>query len=81
VGAGKSVEKSWAAQITSVQNKAGANGNFECLVYEPIPTGRYHISVSVYRTSDDAAKKSNATVVSQSFELTSEDATVEVPIQ
>lgn len=81
VEAGKSVEKSWAAQFRSVQNKAGEKGNYECLADEPIPIGRYHISVSVYRTSDDAAKKSNATVVSQSFELTSEDATVEVPIQ
>jgi hypothetical protein len=81
VEAGKSVEKSWAAQFRSVQNKAGEKGNYECLAYEPIPIGRYHISVSVYSTSDDAAKKSNATVVSQSFELTSADATVEVPIQ
>jgi hypothetical protein len=78
---GKTYETTWVAQSITIADKTGTRGDFKCVDYAPIPTGAYRVSIPVFSSDSDAAANTNASTASTPFQLTTDDAKVEVPLR
>jgi hypothetical protein len=78
---GKTYETTWTAQTSTMKDKTGTRGTFKCLENAPIPTGAYRVTIPVFASAADAAANTNANSASLSFQLTTADAKLEVPLR
>jgi hypothetical protein len=78
---GKTYETTWTAQSSTMKDKTGSRGTFKCIEYAPIPTGAYRVSIPVFSSAADAAANTNSSSASLSFQLTTADAKIEVPLR
>jgi hypothetical protein len=81
VATGKSLTGTWVAQTSTLLQKSGTAGSYQCVAHSPLLTGRYRVSIAVYSSAADAAAMLNATTATTSFDLTTTDATVDVPLR
>lgn len=81
VDPGKTYEFTWTAQTSTTKEKTGTRGTFECLEYSPLPTGAYRVSIPVFTSAADAAANTNSSTASLSFQLTTANAKLEVPLR
>lgn len=80
VAAGQIKDVSWQARKSTLENKTGSLGAYQCVAHAPIPTGTYRLAISVYPSEADAAAGTNGRVIQQSFMLGGSNATVVVPV-
>lgn len=78
---GTTREATWTAQTSTIKDKTGTRGTFKCLENAPIPTGAYRVTIPVFSSAADAAANTNATSASLSFQLTTANAKIEVPLR
>lgn len=80
VAAGQTQDVSWQARKSTLENRTGSFGAYQCVAHAPIPTGTYRLALSVYPTEADAAAGTNGRVIQQSFVLGTANATIAVPV-
>jgi hypothetical protein len=78
---GKTYEITWTAQTGITKDKTGSRGTFKCMEYSPIPTGAYRVSIPIFASESDAAANTNPSTASLSFQLTTANAKIEVPLR
>lgn len=78
---GKTYETTWTAQSSTMKDKTGTRGTFKCLENAPLPTGAYRVSIPVFASAADAAANTNPSSASLSFQLTTANAKLEVPLR
>lgn len=81
IEAGTIMDISWIARKSTLENRTGPYGAFQCVAHAPIPTGAYRVAFVVYSSESDAVAETNGRTVAQGFALGTTNATVTVPIR